>query len=371
MIQTQQTHKRGFIMVLSLMLIFLCMFLAFYIANRESAFVPYAKIAIERKQAYLLAQSGIELGLSQLVSPKSTQKKESGGGGSSFAKASADEPGEAGSKKPSAEDKIKDMLAAILPSLNRWQEVTLKKAADGVDGTIKFCIMCESGKFNLNALYDFKNKKFLNPSKEADVKKAVKDIFAAVSKAQGGKELQDAFEAKLKERDIRFNDATELLSRQFDAFKNAIFYEPPANDGQKERPIYLMDLFTVWTKGSLINPWLMSDSVAGVFGFKRADAADIGERKKGVAEWLKQFKLKAQWQSDWNKLMKPIYGKEYNSLPKSLQPFLNSTFEATVFSILSYATVGRVTQRLFAIVEIKPPAGKKPAEITIKKVYAL
>ena len=368
MVDTHNRHKRGFIMILSLMLIFLCMYLAMYLTNRESTFVPYSRIGIERKQAYLLARSGIELGISQLVTPKVPEKK---GGGSSAAKATANETGDKTSKKPSAEDKIKDMLTAILPSLNRWQEVELTARDEGVDGTIKFCVMCESGKFNLNALYDFKNKKFLNPSKEADVKKAVKDMFAAVAKAQGGKELQDTFEAKLKERDIRFNDATELLSRQFDAFKNAVFYEPPTKESPKERPLYLMDLFTVWTKGTLINPWLMSDSVAGVFGFKRADAGDTAERKKGVAEWLKQFKLKAQWQSDWNKLMKPIYGKEYNSIPKSLQPFLSSTFEAPVFSILSYATVGRVTQRLFAIVEIKPSAGKKPAEITIKKVYAL
>lgn len=352
-----QKNKRGFIMILSIMLIFLCMSLALYISNRESTFVPYARIAIERKQAYLLAQSGIDLALSQLVSPKSEQKKES------------EEEGKE-KKKPSAQDKIKDMLTILLPNLNRWQEVKLSTAAEGVDATIRFCIMCENGKLNLNALYDFKNKKFISPSKDADVKKAVKDIFAAVQIAQGGKELQDLFESKLKERDIRFNDATELLSRSFDAFKDAVFYEPAAATGMK-RPLYLMDLFTVWTKGTLVNPWLMSDSVAAVFGCPRAEPGDIAERKKGVAQWLKQFKLKAQWQSDWNKLMKPIYGKEYNSLPKSLQPFLNSTFEATVFSILSYATVGRVTQKLFAIVEIKPPAGKKPAEITIKKVYTL
>jgi hypothetical protein len=334
------------------------MFLVLYLINRESTFIPYTRIASERRQAYLLARSGVDLGISQLVTPKLTKNKEA-------------PQGEAEKKKPTAEDTIKDMLSIVLPQLNRWQEITLKEPADGVDAKIQFCIMCENGKFNLNALYDFKNKKFINPSKEADTKKACKDIFAAVQKSQGAKELQDVFESKLKERDIRFNDATELLSRQFEAFKEAVFYEPPTPQGPKERPVYLMDLFTVWTKGTLINPWLMSDSVVGVFGFKRADAADIEERKKGVAQWLKQFKLKAQWQSDWNKLMKPIYGKEYNSIPKSLQPFLSSAFEATVFSILSYATVGRVTQRLFAIVEIKPPAGKKPAEITIKKVYAL
>jgi hypothetical protein len=358
-------NKSGFIMMLSLMLIFLCMFLVLYIANKESIFVPYARIAVERKRAYILAQNGIQLALSQLVSPKApTKDKGSSSKGST-------EPTESGmGRGKSAEDNMKDMLTVVLPTLNRWQEVTLTPNADGDEGVIKFCIMCEQGKFNLNALYDFKNKKFVQPSRDVDMKKACKDIFAPI-KSKGSKELSDAFEAELKKRDIRFNDATELLTRSFDVFKDAVFYEPPSEQGPKERPIYVMDLFTVWTKGTLINPWLMSDSVAGVFGFKRADAADIAERKKGVAQWLKQFKLKTQWQSDWDKLMKPMYGKEYNTIPKSLQPFLNSTFEATVFSVLSYATVGRVTQRLFAVVEIKPSVGDKPAEITIKKVYTL
>ena len=102
---------------------------------------------------------------------------------------------------------------------------------------------------------------------------------------------------------------------------------------------------------------------------KRAQIQDVAERKKGVAQWLKQFKLKSQWQTDWNKLLKPLYGKEFNSIPKSLQPFLSGTFEARVFSILSYATVGRVTQRLLAIVE--RPATGDSSDMTIKKVYWL
>lgn len=362
--EIHQLRKGGFIMILTIMLIFLCMFLVLYMVNREAIFLPYVRIAVERKRAYILAQSGIQLGISQIVAPVLPK------GGKS--KASSEEPGKPASKKPSQEDKIKEMLTVVLPNLNRWQEFKLTEKADGVDGIIKLCIMCESGKFNLNALYDFKEKKFINPSKEADTKKACKDIFATIKKIQGGKEeLGGVFEAKLKERGIRFDDATQLLSRSFDIFKDAIFYEPPSAQGAKTRPIYLTDLFTVWTKGTLINPWLMSDSVAAVFGLKRAEQADEAERKKGVAQWLKQFKLKAQWQTDWNKLMKPMYGKEYNSIPKSLQPFLSSTFEATVFSILSQATVGRVTQRLFAVVEIKPSGDKKPAEITLKKVYTL
>ncbi len=356
----KHNKKPGFILILSLMLIFLCMFLVMYIANRGATFVPYATIAIERKQAYVLAQSGAELAISQIITPKVEKKAQKG---------SAPEANK--KKKPTEEDKVKDMLTVVLPNLNRWQVVTLTEAVEGIDATIKFCIMCENGKFNLNALYNFQDKKFIDIATKDDTQKGCKTIFEAVKKANKGKDLLSVFEVQLKKRDIRFNDATELMTQAFEPFKGAVFYEPPVKDGPKSRPLYLMDIFTVWTQSAQINPWLMSDSVGAIFGLKPSQAQDEAERKKGVAQWLKPFKLKAQWKTDWNTQLKPLYGKDYNSIPKSLQPFLSGTFEATVFSILSYATVGRVTQRLLTIVERTPAKGDEPEDVTIKKVYWL
>ncbi|MEX0848693.1 MAG: hypothetical protein WD055_00515 [Candidatus Dependentiae bacterium] len=353
-------NKKGFVLIFSLMLIFLCMFLVMYITNRGTTFVPYATIAIERKQAYILAQSGVQLAISQIIAPKVQQKKET----------KEDEK----KKEPSEEEQVKDMLTVILPTLNRWQEIKLTENIEGIDATIKFCIMCENGKFNLNSFYDFKSKKFINLIKDADSKKAAQDIFKTVKTVMGGKELFGSFEQQLKNRDIFFNDATELLTSAFEPFKNALFYEPPSGDkegGKIKQPVYLMDLFTVWTSNPQINPWLMSDSVSAVFNFKRAQPGDTQERKKVVAQWLKPFKLKAQWQKDWNSQLSSLYGKEYNSIPKSLQPFLSSTFEANVFSILTYATVGRVTQRLLTIVERLPSKDDDPEDVVIKKVYWL
>ncbi len=347
--------KPGYILVLSLILIFLSMFLVTYLANRGSVFVPYAMIAIERKQAYMLAQSGLDLAISQIVSPKVSKKQEQQEGQKK--------------KKPTEQELDQDMLTVILPTLNRWQEVKLTQKVEGIDATIKFCIMCENGKFDLNALYDFDKHQFINPGKDADTKKMFNELFEKIKKIMGGKELFGAFETILKEKKYRLNDPTELLTRAFEPFKDAVFYEPPDKDSPKKRPIYLTDLFTVWTGKRSINPWLLSDSVAAVMDLKRAQIQDVAERKKGVAQWLKQFKLKSQWQTDWNKLLKPLYGKEFNSVPKSLQPFLSGTFEARVFSILSYATVGRVTQRLLAIVE-RPSTGDS-SDMTIKKVYWL
>ena len=85
---SQKRNKPGFIMILSLMLIFLCMFLVLALSTRESTFVPAARIAVERKRAYVLAQSGIQMALSQLVCPKVEKKSPS-------AKAPADEIGQA------------------------------------------------------------------------------------------------------------------------------------------------------------------------------------------------------------------------------------------------------------------------------------
>ncbi len=347
--------RSGYILTLSLILIFLSVFLVTYLASRGSVFVPYAMIAVERKQAYMLAKSGIDLAMSQIASPKVSKKQEQAEGQQN--------------KKPTELERAKDMLTAVLPALNRWQEVNLSEKVEGIDATIKFCIMCENGKFDLNALYDFEKHQFINPGKDADTKKMFNELFDKIKKIMGGKELFGAFEAQLKEKKYRFNDATELLTKAFEPFKDAVFYEPPTTDSPKKRPIYVTDLFTVWTGKRSINPWLLSDAVEGVLGFKRAQANDVAERKKGVAQWLKPFKLKSQWQTDWNKLLKPLYGKEFNSIPKSLQPFLSGTFEADVFSILSYATVGRVTQRLLAIVE-RPKKGDS-SEMIIKKVYWL
>lgn len=340
--------RLGYVLPLTLMLIFLSMAMVMSIVYRGSSFVPYAHIAIERQKAYLLAQTGIQLAISQLVAPKVAQKKEN---------ISTEQK-----KKPSKEEQIKEALTVILPRLNRWQEFTFRESIEGIDATVNICIMCENGKIYLNAFCDFEKHTFLD---EDNSKKIFKELFEKIGAYVSGKDLFGSFEKMIKARNYPFNDATELLNKEFSNFYKALFYEP----SKSEKKIFLTDIFTVWTGKRSVNPWLMSQSVANLFGLQSDKAASVEERKKRVAEWLKPFKLNAKWQSDWDKVLKPLYGKEFNSISKSLQPLLSSTFEADVFSVLSQATVGKVTQRLLAIVEA-PLAGQTD-KITIKKVYWL
>lgn len=343
-------RKPGYILIVSLTLICLFMFMVTYIVYRGSAFVPYAKIAINKQQALLLAQSGIEIGISQLVAPKVPPKKEEATNA------------EQQSKKKSKDEQIKDALGVMLPHLNRWQEFKLTEQTEGIDATIKICIMSEQGKIDLNAFYNFDKHQFRDAQ---DGKKTMQEVFTLLDKMQDTKGTFDAYEKFVKSREYALNDATELLLvKEFAKFGDAQFYDP--SGGSKK--VYLTDLFTVWTGQRTINPWMLSRSCAALMGIDLDPGTDMAQYKKKVAQSLKQFKLNNQWQSDWDKTLKPLYGKEYKSIPKSLQPLLSSSFEAEVFSILSYATVDQVTQRVLAVVEA-PLDGQK--EAVIKKVYWL
>lgn len=343
--------RSGYILIVSLTFICLFMFMVTYIVYRGSAFVPYAKIAVNKQQAMLLAQSGIEIAISQLCAPKVPQKKQQTASNAAQKQ-----------QAPGRDVQIKDALGLLLVNLNRWQEFKLTEKVEGIDATIKICIMSEQGKIDLNAFYDVNKHQFTDVQHG---KKIIEEAFAAIDKLYDTKGAFDQFSKFMKSRQYALNDATELLLiKEFAQFGDAQFYDP----SDKAKKIYLTDLFTVWTGNRRVNPWLLSASCATIMGIALDQGIDAAQYKNRVAQSLKQFKLNSQWQSDWDKTLKPLYGKEYNSIPKSLQPLLSSSFEADIFSILSYATVGGVTQRLLAIIYAPLDGQKDPV---IKKVYWL
>ena len=67
--------------------------------------------------------------------------------------------------------------------------------------------------------------------------------------------------------------------------------------------------------------------------------------------------------------VKDIYGKEFKALPKEIIPYLSTKFEPRAFSVVCYAKVGRIEQRLLAI--LKRTAAEKGDRITVKKIYWL
>jgi len=333
-------------------------------------FVPYAKIAMRQQKAQLLAMSGIQLAISEL---------------SRFKKPEAKKDGEQQQKLDDAY-LARQLLTNILPHLNQWQRVPLTKEADGIKGLIQLCITSEHGKINLNNIYDFEKHAFIDDKKEAteeEKKKSwrslFKELFGAVQKNMGGTNLFESFEKFLKQRQYKLDDATELLRAPgFDIFKNYIFYIPPIGNTENKkawRPFFLTDLFTLTSGQETIEPWLFSDSIRGSLGLSRvAVSSDKKEStQKMIQETLKKFSLSTDWKKDWDQLMAPRYEKELSALSPSVISHLGTKFEPTIFSVVSYGTFAKVTQRLYALLErtVEQQKDDVVIHVKIKKIYWL
>jgi hypothetical protein len=345
-------------LILTLSLIALSVILVAYINNKSSGYIPFARLAVDRQKAHALAYGGVQLALSQLATAApGTQKA-----------------------KPTALDHTKALLTTLLPVHNQWQSFTLKNKEDGFDGELKICITCESGKIDINKIYDYKTKKFVGEGqKTGDYKKIMEALFERITPLVHGTDLFKGFEKFLKERHYNIQDVTELLLiKEFAAFKNNVFYEPLAQKpSEKEmapqQGIFLTDIFTVWSGKATITPWLISSSLGKLLKFQPI-RSEVTKEQKMIQEQLKNFAIKTEWSSQtWDKQITPFYGITFKEVPEFAASLFNNTFEPTTFSVLSQAKVGTITQRLLAIVQRDESLQPDSAAfgVTIKKLYWL
>jgi len=355
----KQFSQKGYTMLLAMMIIALIIFLVTNVADKSRIHTRYLKTVIDREKAKALAYSGIEIAKSQLANMEQNSKQ---------AKKQ---------EKMSQDEKSKQFIRNFLPKANQWQMFRLTKKNDGVAGTLKICIGCEDGKINLNKMFDFTNKKFF--SDKIDCKKVIHQVFEKAKKFVGDKNLMGPFEKFLKERQNKLYDPTELLDiEDFNGFASSVFFDPDgffASDSNKvKQTIYLNDLFTLWSFTRELNPWFFSNSLKVLFGLKVLKAGDSKLEDKKLQELLKQFKSELTWPNSWKQLLLPLYGKEFGSLPKEVGMLMSTKFEPRVFSVLSYGTVGNVTQKLLVIIERvaqSNSSGGTSFEFRAKKFYWL
>lgn len=371
----KRTERSGYVLVMTLMMIALIVAIVTSMANKSSVHTRFLKTMIDREKAKALAWSGVQVALSQLATmhedsePKEKPDKEKKGDDK---------------KKSDVQEEARQFLLNILPILNRWQTFKLTQSKDGVAGIIKVCIGSEDGKINLNHLFDFVQKKFVNEGgKEKDYKKVMQEVFVKLQEVMGASKLFDPFEKFLKSRTSRLNDPTELLEiKEFEKFKKAVFYEPMTNkrtdDGKLKQTVYLNDIFTLWSFQQELNPWLLSHSLKVLLGVKLEKEGENKFEEKKLQELLKKFTVEYKLPDSWNSMLKPLYGIEFERLPKEMRALMGTKFEPSVFSVLSYGTVGGVTQKLLIVLErIKSPkneqsgSGRGSFEFRTRKFYWL
>ncbi len=375
----EKVAREGYIIILTLLVISSITVLLTSVVQQSVSFQAQVRLATEKARARLLALSSLELAMSQLstVVPKEEQKEEKEGDKKAEQTKEVLEP-------------VQKWLLKVLPSINRWQ--TIEITEPGLEGTIKMYLACEEGKFNL-AAFEEEGKKKEEPEKvqkeegtatpEQPAKKDVRKDATKGAKKETKKEeqpeqgplaaLDDLFkkihDVSMKEAFKRFlteqkrlpEDATELLRVPYFAKLKDRLFTPLVKE---HRGLYIMDLFTVRPRGSdTVNPWLLTTSAKTLLGIR--EQGDLDE------EFVKKIKPTMNWEKDWDEVLAPRYGKNFAAFDPAIQKVFASAFEAKAFSVVSYCTVGSVTQKLYAVLEVTEPDNELSSKSVIFKVTKL
>ena len=113
----------------------------------------------------------------------------------------------------------------------------------------------------------------------------------------------------------------------------------------------LSDIFTIWTNSFEVDPVLFSDALCAIFTFRRPRATDPEMMKKNIHQFKNKFKpdLALDWDANWETLQL-LYDKKPGFF-KEMQGVFSKQFGPRTYSVISYATVGNVTQRVMAIIK--------------------
>jgi hypothetical protein len=246
------------------------------------------------------------------------------------------------SLKPSSSDSgvefSKKLLEKVLPVVNKTESFNLRHVDKDLPAVVNLTFFCESGKININGLYDLVNKKFYDEGISGkDQKVFATWLFDRISALTGKPSLLQPFIEHLKQRKSLFNDVTELLAiKEFAVcFSDAVFYEPQSHGlsvDKKRSKLYLTDIFTVASENDTIQPWLLSPSVCALLEIAEKNHQKQESEKKVD---LSSFKQQADWSKDWDIGLKNLHGISFDKIPGPVQGMFSTQFSATVFSMLA------------------------------------
>lgn len=334
----KKKSSKGFILPLAMIIIFAITTLLIKLITRVSVSLPLKTMILEREQAKQVALMGVKIVQAQLSACMSDDP--------------ADAKGYGGQVK-------QEWTKEFLTILNTWQTFTLQEKSDGVEGTIKIYVSSEEGKIPVNALWDFKNKKFIEKN-ILDVKALLGSVV--LSQQGGNKEGKDgegsssssileALEKVLKTVNDPLEDITQLLTES--SFRKL---SPTSPDDTLFAPlqptdIILGDLFTVAQNTPMIQPLLFSSSVKAIFGLQHK-SSDKEKQAEGLKNLVEKLKDTVDWSQQWNDLIAKSYGKTYDKLStvltKTFNPAVGASLKSLI-SVVSYGKVGNITQKVLAI----------------------
>jgi len=352
------TAQKGYILFITFSMLALCTALVSVFMVKGITHKKLAFGLLEQEQLNQFALSSLALGQSFLTVSAEDAKETEEGGQEADSAEKTDEKSDKSEKKAPV-DLNKLLVEKLLPVIGKPQEFKFVDIKKDFPVVIHLTFFSETGKININSLYDLVNGEFYDEGVEGkDQKVFAAWLFDKISKITGKASLMVPFTEYIKQRKAPLNDVTELLKiKEFAAcFSQAIFYDSEPKDqaqNKETKKLFLTDLFTVSCANDTIQPWLFSPSVCALLDIARKnDKNGILEKKEEKID-LSSFKQKAEWNKDWDNSLKPLYGISYDRIPELARGILATQFSATVFSVLASVTNENMTVKIFAILKQK------------------
>jgi hypothetical protein len=360
----------GFILFITFSILALCTALVSAFLVKGMVHKRVVQVIIDQEQLASLALSTPAIVQSFLYAPSDKKLK-------SEKNKEQQEALSAGGQEKSSDSYEKSLLQKILPVVNIEQKFNLKSIDPDLPFQVSLTFFAESGKININALYDLIHKKFFDEDvvDKSSSSTAVKDckafttwLFDRIAVLLEKPSLLTSFIEHVKARKIPFNDVTELLNiKEFaDCFADAVYYEPC----NQQKKIFLTDVFTVASESDTLQPWLFSPSVCALLNIKKGQKNENSDRKNTQEYDLSSYKKTTNWEKDWNTAITQLYEVSYDKIPEKVRSFLATEFRATVFSVIVQVTYEqgehktKNSVKIFALLkEKKLPDGSMMYEI--------
>lgn len=339
--------RSGSIVVFSLMMLSLIALITQQLIKSAMVGSKFIATMVDREHAEMLALGGVNIAIAQLnrgiTAFENTEKKEEA------SKEGRDQTADEKDADKKDAHPMQDFIEHLLAHLNCWQHFEFDTKQDGLSGLVSVAISSEHGKININEVFDFKKQAF---KKEYEALLKTLEIPGLITGVEFHKRLEDFF----KKRGKKIHDVSELIPA-IGLQNMSIFYQPPVmplkrQAAQPNMDVYLTDIFTIWSGEATIDPLVMSDSVRAMFGLRRSLATDaqlLKEAYKKVAEVF-QPHWGRDWEGNWQHIQ-PIIGEKGKAV-SALKDIFSKTFKSQVYSVLSYAKVNSVEQRLVAIIKL-------------------
>lgn len=332
-----KSQQRGYILFITFSMLALCTALVSMFMVKGFTHKKLATALLEQEKMNRFALSTSELAQSFLSFSAEDIKPAD--------KQAASEPADKAAPANSNNDISLKLLEKVLPVVNKTQKFSMKEIAKDFPVVINLTFFCESGKININGLYDLVNKKFYDEGVAGKDKKVFATwLFDKIAAITENPSLLQPFIEHVKQRKVPFNDVTELLAiKEFAAcFSQAVFYEsdrPNTSSDKKIQKLFLTDIFTVASESDTIQPWLLSPSVCVLLDIaQKGDKQDGTGNKEDKKIDLSSFNPQADWQKDWDKTMKPLYDVSFDKIPEPVRLMFSTQFSVTAFSMLATVT---------------------------------